>query len=192
MLREKIIINLKDLLRNNYLEYTRHPNIIDQLDYSFIGFLSYDNAFINMRNLNLTNLIPSIDKRYVNYNVFNKYDNTTKFYIIPNNIDILKPVRIHIAEGPFDILSILYNLNGGNIGNDIYAAATGSGYIGLLKFIILNLKMINIEVHIYPDNDVSDQKINRVKERLFLFNTDFYIHRNNSQEKKILGFLRKE
>ena len=83
-IEKKIIINLKDLLDYNRLQYTRNPNIIDQLDANFVGFLSYDNAFINMRNLEINEVYHTIDKRYVNYNVFNKYDNTTKFYIISN------------------------------------------------------------------------------------------------------------
>ena len=47
----KIVLNLKDLLYENHLKGTRHPNIIEQLDSSFIGFLSVNNAFINMRKV---------------------------------------------------------------------------------------------------------------------------------------------
>ena len=186
-IEKKIIINLKDLLDSNRLQYTRNPNIINQLDANFIGFLSYDNAFINMRNLEIGEVYHTIDKRYVNYNVFNKYDNTTKFYIIPNNIDILKPIRIHIAEGPFDILSILYNVNDGILGNDVYAAATGSSYKGILRFILINLKFINIEVHFYPDADIDNSKIISIKDELNLRYINFYIHRNIYQGEKDFG-----
>lgn len=192
-LENKIIINLRDILNNNHIQYTRHQNIIDQLDANFIGFLSYDNAFINMRNLEISEVYHTINKRYVNYNVFDKYDNTTKFYIIPNQINpiIPQPIRIHIAEGPFDILSILYNLNDGNKGNDIYGAATGSSYKGMLRFLLTNLKLINIEVHFYPDNDVSDNKIISIKNELYLYNTRFFIHRNTYPGEKDFG-VRKE
>ena len=186
-IEKKIIINLKNLLDSNRLQYTRNPNIINQLDANFIGFLSYDNAFINMRNLEIGEVYHTIDKRYVNYNVFNKYDNTTKFYIIPNNIDILKPIRIHIAEGPFDILSILYNVNDGVLGNDVYAAATGSSYKGILRFILINLKFINIEVHFYPDADIDNSKIISIKDELNLRYINFYIHRNAYPGEKDFG-----
>ena len=52
----------------------------------------------------------------MNYNLFSpdQLAGTSKYYIIPNAIDTIKLVKIHIAEGPFDILSIFYNLNNGN------------------------------------------------------------------------------
>ena len=94
-------------MESNKLEPTRYPNIIDQLDHGFLGFLSYDNAFINMRNLDIVkDIYEGINRRYINYNIFNKYDNTNKFYVIPTNINMEYPIKLHIAEGPFDALSI--------------------------------------------------------------------------------------
>ncbi len=189
-IEKKIVLNLRDILNPNNLQYTRHPNIIDQLDANFLGFLSYDNAFINMRNLGLKEVYHTIDKRYVNYNIFDKYDNTTKFYIIPNKLDILKPVEVHITEGPFDILSVLYNLHNGKLGNNIYGAATGSSYMGMLKFIMLNMKIPGMIIHFYPDNDIDDYKISRIKNDLRIYN-NIYIHRNLYPGEKDFG-VRKE
>lgn len=188
-MEKKIVLNLSDLIRSNNLSLTRDQNIVKQLDSNFIGFISYDNAFINMRNLEIGEVYHGIDKRYVNYNIFNKYDNTTKFYIIPNQINTLsiEPIKIHIAEGPFDILSILYNLNDGILKNNIYGACTGSGYMGLLRFILLNMKLINIEVHIYPDNDMDNSKIINIKNELYLNRVPFYIHRNTYVGEKDFG-----
>lgn len=186
-INNKIILNLNDLLKsNNITDYTRHPNIIEQLDSNFIGFLSYDNAFINMRNLNIKEVYHTIDKRYVNYNIFNKYDNTNRFYVIPTTIDILKPVQIHIAEGPFDILSIYYNLRY-NTPNSIFAAIGGSGYLGLIKFFICSLKIINPEIHIYADNDISRYKIINISKALNMFKLNIFLHRNNYDKEKDFG-----
>ncbi len=189
LLSNKIILNLRDLLnQNNITNYTRHLDIIDQLDRYFIGFVSYDNGFINMRNLSskLVILHKSIDKRYVNYNIFGKYNNTKRFYIIPTAIDINspEPIKIHLAEGVFDILSIKYNLRKDN---GIYASINGSGYFGLIKFFILSLKIMNAEIHIYPDADIKDYKINNIKYQLTPFNFPIYIHRNIMEGEKDFG-----
>lgn len=189
-MEKKIVLNLMDLIRyNNITKLTRNENIVKQLDSNFIGFISYDNAFINMRNLDIGEVYHNINKRYVNYNIFDKYDNTTKFYIVPNQINTLsvEPIKIHIAEGPFDILSILYNLNDGMLRNSIYGACTGSGYKNLLKFILLNMKLINIEVHMYPDNDMGDYNIINIKNELYLNKVPFYIHRNIYKGEKDFG-----
>ena len=146
-----------------------------------------------MRNLELGEVYETINKRYVNYNIFDKYDNTCKFYVVPNQLNPLtiEPIKIHIAEGPFDILSILYNMNDGIMGNNIYAAATGSGYGSLLKFLLLNLQLINVEVHLYPDADIPNYKVTNIKKNLFLDKVNFYIHRNTYPGEKDFG-VRKE
>ena len=78
-------------------------------------------------------------------------------------------------------------MNNGILGNDVYAAATGSSYLGILRFILLNLKLINIEVHIYPDADIDNSKIISIKDTLNLHYINFYIHRNIYQGEKDFG-----
>ena len=78
-------------------------------------------------------------------------------------------------------------MNYGVMGNNIYAAATGSGYESLLRFLLLNLQLINIEVHLYPDADIPDYKITRIKKNLFLDKVNFYIHRNTYPGEKDFG-----
>lgn len=72
----KIVLNLKDLLlENRVTKLTRHENVVDQLDANFLGFISIDNAFLNMRKLCADGkVLPTIDKRYINYKVFDKFD----------------------------------------------------------------------------------------------------------------------
>ena len=174
----KIVLNLKDLLESNRLQYTRNPNVVDQLDSGFLGFLSYDNAFLNMRNLDIVkDIYDGINKRYVNYNIFNKFDNTNKFYVIPTNVDLTQPIKLHIAEGPFDALSIKYNARK-EFFNNIYTAIEGSGYFSIVRTFITKLMLINLEIHIYADSDIDRDIILDIADFIRPFNIPLYLHRN--------------
>lgn len=189
LLKNKIVLNLYDLLKTNYVkELTRDSRITDELDRSFIGFLSQDNAFLNMRNLRVGKVFESIDKRYVNYNIFNKFDNTQRFYTIPANIDLTYPERIklNISEGPFDILSVFFNLKKQEP-HSIYSAIIGSGYLNILRHFITVMKLLYIEVHIYIDNDIEDYVIKSVYDYLKVYNIPLYIHRNVFPGEKDFG-----
>ena len=187
-IQNKIVLNINDLIKTNKLELTRDPNIVDQLDANFLGFLSYDNAFINMRNLELKEVYHTINKRYINYNIFNKYDNTMKFYVLPTNIDLLntEPVRLHMAEGPFDILSIKYNVCT-RTDRDIFASVTGSSYKACLRHFLTKMGIYNLEVHMYMDNDQSIHQAYDIANLLRYFNTPLYVHNNGYQGEKDYG-----
>ena len=186
----KIVLNLYDLWKSNdgyvkgaWLHNTRDKRIMDELNESFIGFLGYNNGVLNMRNLKKEkDFTKYLNKRYVNYNLFpsDQLEGTSKYYIIPTVIDTLnpEPVKIHIAEGPFDVLSIFYNLYNGNKDNSIYASIEGKSYINIIKFLLADLRIINAEIHIYFDNDVSNKEIRGVLEQLQYLNIDVYFHWN--------------
>lgn len=191
LLDNKIILNLYDLLAsNNITTLTRAQNIADQLNESFIGFISFDNAYINMRNLRSKGQVyKSIDKRYVNYNIFNKVDNSKRYYIIPTEINTLSidPIQIHIAEGPFDILGVFYNVMNGDKQNKIYSSIGGKSYINMIKFFLQELGLINVEFHIYIDNDIEDRDIYYMANILSGLNLDIYFHRNIYPNEKDYG-----
>lgn len=189
ILSNKIVLNIGDLLESNKIyNYTRDPSIIQQLNNNFIGFISHDNAFLNMRNLNEGNVYKSIDKRYINYNIFGKFNNTERFYTIPTQINLNRPERIklNISEGSFDILSVYYNLRNKE-GHSIYAAIGGSGYLNLIKNIILNMKLPYLEIHVYIDNDIKDRIIYEIKNHVSIYNIPFYVHRNMKPGEKDFG-----
>lgn len=187
----KIILNLKDLLKdNNITEVTRHQNIIDQLDINFLGFLSIDNAFLNMRRICQEGLVyKGIDKRYINYKIFDKFDTSERFYTIPCSIDVLNPnpIKIHIAEGPFDILSIYENVRKKEPG--IYSCIGGSNYKGVAMYFIQTYKLPLVELHFYPDNDESGstRKLERIAKYFQPMNIPVYIHRNIYPGEKDFG-----
>lgn len=191
ILDSKIVLNLYDLYKYNNLQFTRDKRIVKELNESFIGFLGYNNAVLNMRNLRVGQVSKYVDKRYVNYNLLNPdtISGTSKYYIIPTTIDTLnpEPIKIHIAEGPFDILSIFYNLYNGNKYNSIYASIEGKSYINLIKFLLADLKIINAEIHIYFDNDVSNKEISEILAQLQYLNIDIYFHWNRFKGEKDFG-----
>lgn len=189
-IENKIVFNLRDLLDQNHIHaLSRNPNIVDNLNRGFVGFLTQDRAFVNMRRLVKEEYLPEcLHKRYVNYNIFNKYDNTQRYYTIPSTIDDLCPkIRLIIAEGPFDILSIYYNIFNKDKDNIIYTSITGSGYLQILEFFIIKSKLINLEVHIFKDKDISLQLMKDIKELLKIFNIPLIVHENGYQGQKDYG-----
>lgn len=188
----KIVLNLKDLILYNQSripKLTRHENIIQQLNDNFVGFLSEDNNFVNLRRMCDEGIVyESIDKRYVNYNIFGKRDNTEKMYILPTMVDVSIPgLKIHIAEGPFDILSV-YRLR--NMEHGIYCAIGGSGYAPVLDFIINRLKIYNYpEIHFYPDNDSigTNQRMVNIRNYYKPYGMKFFVHRNMYPGQKDMG-----
>jgi hypothetical protein len=190
LISNKIILNLSDVFYNNpNLNGTRDESIIKQLDFSFIGFISEDNCFANMRNLTPGKVSQVIDKKYINYIIFNKYDNTQKFYIPPVDINLCLPQRtkIHIAEGPFDILSVKYNLRRESK-NNIYTAIGGNSYLHMVQHFIWVYGILNAEFHIYLDNDVNGNYVsNNIADFLEPYNIPLHIHTNEYSGEKDFG-----
>ena len=178
----KVSLNIKDLIQQNNFQLTRDPRIVDALNEYFVGFISYDNSYCTLRKVyDNIDLYGSINKRYVNYSLINKYDNSKDYYVIPTmvNIEDPSPVNIHIAEGVFDILSIYYNLNKCNKYQNIYITSSGKSYLQALNFILSETGIVNYRVHLYPDNDVTDREFDiRVLSRARMLPCDIYVHRN--------------
>ena len=186
----KIILNLYDVINTNHLELTRHQMVCNDLDKYFMGFISFDNSYCSLRKVVDKELHNAVNKRYINYSLVNKTDDRKNFYVIPTRIDILDPapVKIHIAEGQFDILSIYYNLNQCNDYQNIYMACGGKSYSQALEFILTESGIINYEIHFYPDRDVTDNEFYYdVLRRVELLPGDIYIHRNVFNGEKDFG-----
>lgn len=176
----KIVLNLYDILKRNYIqELTRDPRIVDQLNNFFIGFIGADNNYLNMRRAIEGVVNPSIDARYINYYLRPASENC-KYYIIPNQIDLSSPelVHVHLAEGPFDILGIYFNVMQQYKYRTIYMAIGGKGYATAIEFLLTKLGLSNIDLHIYPDLDVPNSAMYELAEWLQPFNFSITIHRN--------------
>lgn len=189
--RFKIILNLYDYISANAVgTLTRYKDICDQLDQFFIGFLSADNAYINMRKLVPDGkLHKNIDTKYVNYNIYGFYDNSSRYYIIPTKVDVSKKIKIHIAEGVFDILGVYLNTDSDK-SNSIFASIGGKSYLSLIQYFILNYGFINYELHIYVDNDISNYEIMKIRDLLRPYYVDVYMHHNLQPGQKDYGVSR--
>lgn len=193
----KIILNLKDFLDiNNITRYTRNPELVDLLDKFFIGFLSADGSYVILRRLVPEGKLPQyIDTRYVNYNIFGT-NTGNKMYIIPTFISIHNlynaPISVHIAEGCFDILSIAKMTEEyDDKGNYIFMAVCGKSYMSAIEYIINAYGFINLEIHLYPDNDVNDYEIKKITDKLQAFRyIKLFSHRNEFPGEKDFGVAR--
>ena len=189
-IRLKICLNLEDIFLQNGIEkYTRNYNDISALSQFFIGFISLDNSFINFRRIVDEGIVPKgIDERYINYNIFDKIDNTERFYTIPTSINFnLGRIPIHITEGPFDCLSVYKNVR--QESNGVYTCIAGNNYAGIVRRFILSLGFHYSEIHIYPDNDNSgeDIKMQNISDICRPLNIPVYIHRNTFPGEKDFG-----
>lgn len=175
----KIILNINDFMANNYIN--KQANF---LNYNFVGFLSYDNSSINLRDIS-----GKSKYRYYNYNIF---DNETSgsFYLLPTDIDILKPTNVHLSEGPFDILGIKYNLQHRLDQNNIFISCRGISYKSILIFILTELGIINPIFHIYLDNGVPDYVTNNIISLLSNISCSIYFHNNIYENEKDFGVPR--
>lgn len=188
--RFKIILNLKEFLNfNGFTYYTRHPDLVEQLDKFFIGFLSADGEYVILRRLVPEGKVSKyIDSRYVNYSMYG--DKSTreglKYYILPSLVDMNKQVEIHVAEGVFDIMSIFLNVAPKDV-NGIFASVCGKSYGSLLSYIIAYYGVINPIIHLYPDNDVKQYEISRALETIRPFAQEIFIHRNTYEGEKDFG-----
>ena len=187
----KIVLNLNDVIRDNYIQdLTRDPNIVNQLDINFLGFLSIDNAFLNMRRLcDEGKVYKSIDKRYINYKLYDKFDTSERFYTIPSRVDVCSPerVKVHVAEGAFDILSVYENIRHREPG--IYTSIGGSNYKGIAMYFLETYKLPYTEFHYYPDNDQygSTKNMQMIADYLRPLNIPMYLHRNTMPNQKDFG-----
>lgn len=154
----KIVLNLYDLLDANRVEtLTNDERFCDTLDKNFIGFVSYDNNYVILRNLSKKRL-P--DMRYYNYNIYGNYDNTKKFYVMPSKVDLLAPkLNVRLSEGFFDIMGVRHHVEKDPPPNTVFASANGVGYSLMLSH-FAKMGFLDMDVSIYSDTDqpISDFK----------------------------------
>lgn len=158
----KIVLNMSDLITFNQIEHKGCPkSLANTLDKDGLGFLSFDNAYLNIRNTG-----NIYDKRWFNYNILGMFDNTRKFYVVPGKADLLspEPVEFILAEGSFDILSLYLNMFNRDP-NKIYVAVGGIGYESVIKY-FFKFGFIDAQYRIFSDNDQQRYKFEQLKKNL--------------------------
>lgn len=190
--KRKIIFNLKDfIVLNNIEALPAKDSKLKLLNNNYIGFLSSNNNCITFRNIKKDDM-PRYLKLIINPNLINPYS----FY---NPTFAFDPVsteefHIHIAEGTFDINSIMSNVSYDKNVNNVFFACCGFGYVHILKYILSIGINTNITLHIYCDNDKSDKDVlmqfKPIEDRILIWFDKIYLHRNAMPEQKDYGVPR--
>ena len=147
---KKIVYDFVGLLKYNNIEKIYGSvDSIKALQNDHVGFLSARNDFINFRDM------TGNHKRYYIYKINRNIDTTGKFYIIPNNINPFSNdiKTINLTEGVFDILGLYYNIFNKEDHNMVYASINGSGYLNVIKYILEQGLLCDVNINIFSDND---------------------------------------
>jgi hypothetical protein len=185
----KLILDFEKFIDVNGITFPdKKPSYIKFINYNFIGSLSYNNNLIVFRNL-----YDKADQRFIKLKLNPSNINPGTFYSIPNSIDLMytNDIKIHIAEGVFDILSIYKNVNKSNLKDNFYFAACGFGYLTTLKTAIMAGLNTGLNVHLWIDNDKTDDdemKILRAcNSSIGAWYKNVYFHRNTFPNEKDFG-----
>ena len=188
LVNNNIVLNLGTLLMANKLKLSRNEKIVKAINDFFVGFITNNHSTVISRNLlpkNKFNILhESLQSRYIKYKLISS--DHSGYYILPSQCDILQHIKIRIAEGPFDILSVCYNLNGNNRVNEVYAAIGGNKYLDVVEYFLTTIGLIDIELHIYIDNDIKEGVINKLKYTVGEV-IPTYIHANAYPNEKDFG-----
>lgn len=146
----RVVLSLADYLKYNGLSI--NPKMAyrgELIEKDYVGVLSMSGDYIIFRNTK-----KNKNPRYINYPVFKVNEDSTKAYIIPNEVDIMADdVEFNIAEGWFDILGCFFNVKNERRENAIYVAVCGSGFRNIIKKISGMGFIDNLNLNIYSDND---------------------------------------
>lgn len=174
--RLKLIFNVSEFLETNNIPLRNsYKKYIMDYDRDYIGFLSVKNEYIILRDITGKHKM-----RYVKFNIFGMESNAHSFYTIKNGIDTIttQPIDVVLTEGPFDILSVVYNIYGGIRPNIIFMSTNhGAFYNPLLYYINKGIVGSNIYINIYKDSDsIMDYKL--LKEQVRIYTKNFKVFYN--------------
>lgn len=173
--QNKVVYDFLGLLKRNHLKKVYGtPDHIKALQQDHVGFLSAKNDFINFRD------ISGNHKRYYIYKILRSLDSTGKFYIIPNQINPFDEgiKTINLAEGVFDILGIYYNLLNKYNHNTLYASINGSGYLNVIKYILEQGLLCDVNINIFSDADRAPDYYKNMVKTLMPFVNDIRLFYN--------------
>ena len=173
---KKIVYDFVGLLKYNKIEkFYGDVEHIKALQTDHVGFLSARNDFINFRDM------TGNHKRYYIYKIMRNLDTTGKFYIMPNNIDPFNNDMkyINLTEGVFDILGLYYNIMDKYEYNTVYASINGSGYLNVIKYILEQGLLCDVNVNIFSDADRSPSYYKSMVRTLIPFVNDVRLFYND-------------
>ena len=175
--RLKLIFSLKELLEINQLDLSeKYRPFLDLYEQDYIGWLSVNNEFIILRDITGKNKF-----RYIKINLFGTENNAHSFYTISNSINTLSrnPIKIVVTEGPFDILSVVYNIYGMIIPDCVFMSVNHGSFLNpILYYLNKGLVGSNVYIEIYRDSD-SKLDYQLLKKQLRIYTKNFSVFRNS-------------
>lgn len=148
----KIVWNLTELLKTNNLPInSAWKNHIDMLNRDYVGFLSVQNEYIIFRDITNQN-----EYRYIKYGIIRGRRDALSYYSIEHRVSALEtePVELIVAEGPFDVISLLYNVYDGDTTRRVFIGlGEGEFEFPILYHINKGLVGSNVTISCYVDND---------------------------------------
>ena len=177
-----IVPNILDFFAMNKikmesLDRVYSPQQLRFIDRNYVGFLSYNKNAIVLRDIT-----GSSSQRYITMTINKNNLDPNGFYSIRNSIDLLYShgINIHIAEGIMDILNVYDHVNSRNLTDNYYYAVCGFSYARVLRGIIRMGINTGLNVHIYADNDKTDEDILRQIKPISAWIDNLCIHRNSN------------
>ena len=166
-----IVLNVKDFMATNGLDVQKlnykQREMLPLLDESYVMFLMSDHQMINARHMNP----DSKANKFYKLRFFNNLLNSEKpsYYAIQCPLDLGSEVfEVHLAEGIFDILSVYLHIHKRpQARNHIFIANNGKGYLAVLNH-LQKLGILNCNIHIYSDTDVTVAHLTKVLKRSLL------------------------
>lgn len=148
----KLVFRVSDLIKQNNISLPeKYRGFLSLYDRDYIGFLSVKNEYVILRDITNQNKM-----RYIKLNLFGMESNAHSFYTIKNQVNTLSkgPIKIIAAEGPLDILSIVYNIYGGIVPDCVFMSTNhGAFYHPMLYYLNKGLVGSNVYIEIYKDSD---------------------------------------
>jgi hypothetical protein len=173
----KLVFSIKEFLRiNNIPIASKYERVIDLYERDYIGWLSVKNEYLILRDITGKNKY-----RYVKYNLFGIQSNAHSFFTVQNGINTISqnPIRFVVAEGPFDIMSIVYNIFGGIQADHIFMSTNHGAFLNpLLYYINKGLVGSNIYIDIYRDSD-SIMDYSLLKNQMKIYTKNFRVYQNS-------------
>lgn len=172
MMNMKIIFDFSYFKRQIMGNLRATKSDFERIQRDYVGFLSINNTSLSLRCIRQ---LPDNRFRYIIVKLYDTED-YNKAFSIPTNISVTsEKILVNICEGQFDILSIYNNLM--NRRNGIYIASAGNKYTSVLQYII-SKGIMNMELHLYFDND-SAGEIARKQIEYFIRNNIIFFRTSN-------------
>ncbi len=173
----KLIFSLQEFLVTNQLGLNpKYEYIANKLENDYLGWLSVDNEYIIFRDIT-----GNHKERYVKYKIDKLVDsNIHSFYGISNQVNVISQNPIHIiaTEGPFDILSVVYNMYGKIVPDCIFLSVNHGLFLTpILYYLNKGIVGSNIYIDIYRDSD-SVVNYTELKNDLKIYTRNFTVYRN--------------